>query len=198
MRPNSAVLRRFEEHRNDPTLQFDSKADQCISVKIRKSDKEVESDVISSDIDYFLASQVLWDRLGINGTPTMFVESEDQRAIRSAIDWGKQNNWNVLYAALYDRNKDSSMWMNITERNEAISSGSFYRNPDEYFEILLTINYHIRCSGFVCTHSSNGCRIIDELRATVSERAHREYLSLIPCQKHQQPPCFEEEIINIW
>jgi hypothetical protein len=43
---------------------------------------------------------------------------------------------------------------------------------------MLNLDAHIRCSAFVCTHSSNFCRLIDELRATVAAKAHRPYVDL--------------------
>jgi hypothetical protein len=52
--------------------------------------------------------------------------------------------------------------------------------------MILTLDGHIRCSAFVCTHRSNYCRVIDELRATVGNKANRMYADWT-CE----PPCID-------
>ena len=94
MRPNPAVLEYFQQHRSDPTLQFDPEQERCISIKIRKGDKHMEMELIEDVTEFFLAAQEVWDRLKLTDAvaasqprPVMFVESEDPDAMDSAKQW---------------------------------------------------------------------------------------------------------------
>lgn len=203
LRPNDNLLQRFAEHRSDPTLHdFDHNKERCISVKIRRGDKHTEMEMIEDETEFFMAAQMLFDRLKAEGDhialsqkqPVMFVESEDPDVMESAKKWSAEHGWKMVYADIYDRRKESTTWMNKTEMVEAQRAHTFIRNPDEYFLILLTIDYHLRCSGFVCTHRSNACRIIDELRMSVADKANRAYLNMKPCKAGETPPCFTEII----
>jgi hypothetical protein len=62
--------------------------------------------------------------------------------------------------------------------------------------MVLNIDAHIRCSGFVCTHGSNFCRVIDELRATVGHKANKPYADF-SCQS-QKLPCINSEVHAGW
>lgn len=200
MRPNSELLKRFETHRSDPTLQFNANKERCISVKIRRGDKHTEMEMVEDETEFFQAAAVIFDRLKAEEDqialsqkqPVMFVESEDPDVMESAQKWSKDNGWRLIYADIYDRRKESTTWMNKTEMVEAQKAHTFLKNPDEYFLILLTIDYHLRCSGYVCTQRSNACRIIDELRVTAAGKANRAYLDMHPCKEGQTPPCFKE------
>ena len=106
----------------------------------------------------------------------------------------------MMYADLYDRRTEASNWMDQTSKGNAMATGTYLHNPNEYLLLLLTIDYHTRCSGFVCTHDSNGCRIIDELRATVGGKADVEYIDMHPCHPERgdgSPPCYETKIKDL-
>lgn len=198
MRPNQKLLNRFAQHRNDPTLLFDRSLERCVSVKIRRGDKHTEMVIIEDETEFFQAASVIFERLKSQGDrialkqqqPVMFVESEDPDVMESAKKWCEDNNWKMLYADIYDKRTESSGWMNKSEMRAAQKANTFIRNPDEYFLILLTIDYHLRCSGFVCTKASNACRIIDELRQTVAGKNNSPYFDMKPCKGGKTPPCY--------
>jgi len=47
---------------------------------------------------------------------------------------------------------------------------------EEMLNSLVSLDLALQCDGFVGTLSSNWCRLIDELRATVRCKAHAPYL----------------------
>ena len=76
----------------------------------------------------------------------------------------KKNDFTVLYSNLFDRRSVTTA-MNHAAQRVAKATGAFVHHDMEYFSMVLNIDAHIRCSAFVCTHRSNFCRVIDELRA---------------------------------
>ena len=51
-------------------------------------------------------------------------------------------------------------------------------NPLEYLSMLLNLDLSLDCSSWVCTLRSNWCIIIDELRATVANKANLAQIDL--------------------
>jgi hypothetical protein len=71
-------------------------------------------------------------------------------------------------------------------QQKAVSKdGKFVHHELEYFSMLLNLDVHLRCAAFVCPIESNFCRVIDELRATVGNKAIN-LLSDVSCPN---PPC---------
>mmetsp|Transcript_2120 Transcript_2120/g.3747 ORF Transcript_2120/g.3747 Transcript_2120/m.3747 type:complete len:468 (+) Transcript_2120:35-1438(+) len=178
LRPNAATRALIQKHRlEDPTLQFDPNKEQCVSVYIRRGDKHLEMKLIKNETVFFETAKQLWQNLPNHDQqkqPVMFVGSEDPEVIDSALTWGVENNWRILYSNLFDR-RSVSAYLNATEQAAHRVSGTFKTDEWEYFSMILNLDSHIQCSAFVCTMRSNYCRLIDELRATVGGKVNRQY-----------------------
>ena len=178
LRPNAATRKVIAEHRSDATLAFDKEKEHCVSVYIRRGDKDIEMKVLQNDTMFFEAARVLWQKIEdvrADEQPKMFIGSEDPTVIESALSWGKKNNWSILYSNLFDRASVSTGHSGAEQAAEIQKSGELIHNPMEYMSTIINLDAHLRCSAFVCTHESNFCRIIDEMRATVAAKAHRPY-----------------------
>jgi hypothetical protein len=175
-RPNAPMRDFIAQHRTDPTMAFDHQTEHCVSVYVRRGDKDLEMRILQNEEMFFDAAKRLWAQLeGVEREqPKMFIGSEDAGVIEHAIKWGKQNNWKILYSNLFDRAAVMT-GLNATAQAEARRTGKGVHHPLEYAAMMLNLDAHIRCSAFVCTHASNYCRVIDEMRATVAAKAHRPY-----------------------
>ena len=187
LRPNEQTSALIAKHREDITQRFDQEHEQCISVYVRRGDKHKEMKLIEDERKFFEAARLLWNNLASEykasaeagnaapelgdgkqfQQPVMYFGSEDPDALDSALEWGKANGWKILYSSLFDR-RSVDAWRNATEMKDLKQQHEFSHDPQEYFSMILNLDSHIRCSGFVCTQGSNFCRVIDELRATVA------------------------------
>jgi hypothetical protein len=192
MRPNTATTALIMKHRRDPEMTFDQENEQCVSVYVRRGDKHLEMNIIQDETLFFKQAQEFSKDFKTpsgqpQSHPVMFIGSEDPSVMDSAIAWGKKNDWKVLYSNLFDR-RAISTGLNNEQQQAARQAGTFTHHEWEYFTMVLNIDAHIRCSAFVCTHRSNYCRIIDELRATVAHKANRKYADF-SCGS--PPPCID-------
>jgi hypothetical protein len=192
MRPNALTTALIMKHRQDPEMVFDKEKDQCVSVYIRRGDKHLEMEIIEDETIFFNQAKELSKHFktpsgDVQQKGIMFLGSEDPKAIDTAQEWGKANDWTVLYSNLFDR-RAVTTGMNNTMQQEARARGEFVHNEWEYFSMVLNIDAHIRCDAFVCTHRSNFCRVIDELRATVGHKANKMYADFT-CGR--PPPCID-------
>jgi len=177
LRPNPATLQLFQLHRRDREQMFDREKEKCVSVYIRRGDKHLEMPLIMNETVFFEGAKGLWDNIPNHDQqkrPVMFVGSEDPKVIDSAIAWGHDNNWKILYSNLFDRKKVSTH-LNSDMQMKLKSQNKFVHHEWEYFSMILNLDSHIQCSAFVCTMRSNYCRLIDELRATVGGKVNRQY-----------------------
>ena len=192
MRPNAATRQLILQHRQDPSMAFDKEKDQCVSVYIRRGDKHLEMRIIEDEKVFFNQAK---NMSGHFKTPSgevqkkgfMFLGSEDPGVMDTALTWGKENDWTILHSSLFDK-RDVSTGLNNELQQAARAKGEFQHNEWEYFTMVLDIDAHIRCEAFVCTHRSNFCRIIDELRATVGGKANKVYADFT-CGN--PPPCID-------
>jgi hypothetical protein len=201
MRPNQLTRELLLKHRNDPTMQFDMEKEICVSVYIRRGDKHLEMKMIEDETVFFEGAKMLWNNLKLNDSSTnithqkdgiMFIGSEDPNVIQSAHVWGKANHWKILYSNLFDR-RQVSTHLNASEQQRARDLNLLKHHELEYFSMILNIDAHLRCSAFVCTHRSNFCRIIDELRATVGHKANKQYADF-SCNGS---PCIDSSLTEI-
>ena len=179
MRPNEPTRQLIMRHRQDTEMLFDKEKEMCISVHVRRGDKHLEMKIIEDEKLFFDTALQLWNKLK-NSTKTtqehgvMYVGGEDPGVITSSQAWGKEHNWKILFSNLFDRSTVST-GLNSSEQAHARESGTFQHNEWEYFNMILTLDGHLRCSGFICTQRSNYCRAIDELRATVGGKTKKSY-----------------------
>eukprot|EP01041_Mallomonas_annulata_P009124 gene9124-18900_t len=139
--------------------------DSCISVYVRRGDKFKEMS------------------LGDKGT--MFFNSEDPDVLSEAQVWAHQTGWSLQYTTVIDRNQSRAR---LPRPHHALLE-------EEYLAMILNLEYALQCDAWVCTLASNYCRVIDELRATVSGKAHLPYadLSRETCVR---PPCIGSRDIS--
>ncbi len=200
MRPNEPTRELIMQHRQDKEMVFDKEAQQCVSVHIRRGDKHLEMKVIDDEKVFYDTAQQLWTNLKNTTSSTqnkgvMFVGSEDPAAMDTALAWGLANNFDIKYSNLFDR-KQVSTRLNATEQEIAHKKGEFMHNEWEYFNMILTLDGHLRCRAFVCTQRSNYCRLIDELRATVGEKLNKQYADF-SCHGGQPIPCIDSQLTGI-
>jgi hypothetical protein len=192
MRPNEPTRQLLLQHRQDKEMAFDKEKEQCVSVYVRRGDKHLEMKIIEDEGVFFeTAKQLMGHLTTTSGVPeepgNMFIGSEDPGVLDRAIAWGEKNKWNIKYSNLFDRHQVTT-GLNATQQEEARKKNAFVHNEWEYFSMILNIDAHIRCSAFVCTHRSNYCRVIDELRATVGHKANKQYADFT-CGN--PPPCID-------
>lgn len=89
-------------------------------------------------------------------------------------------HWNVTYVEARRSNKDP--WMHLTAGKEARA---------EVLSALMNLELALESDAWVCTLSSNWCRLIDELRMTVAQKASEPFLNLekLAC-KAGKPQCY--------
>jgi hypothetical protein len=158
------------------TMYFNKDKEQCISLYVRRGDKELEMYLMKNDTIFFETAKDLWNnltpRLNYNQQqPIMFVGSEDANLIDHAIEWGKHNNWKILYTNLFDRRQVIS-GLNVSERIEWVKTHPNRNHNLEYFSMILNLDLHLQCDAFICSMPSNFCRLIDELKATIGAKAN--------------------------
>ena len=110
-----------------------------------------------------------------NGTRALFVGSEDPEAIEEAIRWGKTENVHVLYTNIFDRRTEVSTSLGWNEQVALKESRKNIHHPLEYFSMILNLDYLLRCNVYICALGSNFCRVLDELRITVANKANAHF-----------------------
>ena len=106
----------------------------------------------------------------------VFVSTEDPKVIEEALKLC--GRWKVMYTKAKRSNDDTWMktWKDADARQEVLNA-------------LVNLELALEADGWVCTLSSNWCRLIDELRQTVAMKAGRPYLSLSkPSRARIKPP----------
>eukprot|EP01038_Epipyxis_sp_PR26KG_P011759 gene11759-15735_t len=178
LRPNQATLDMIMKYKNEDKVlsQFNHESQTCTSVYIRRGDKHVEVDLTDNKI-YFTMVKRLHEKMSHNITlkpknnNILFVGSEDPGAINDAIEWGKHHNWNIMYSNLFDRSKVST-YLNHSQQEVLKKNQKFIHHNLEYFSMIFNLDMHLHCNSFVCMTASNFCRLIDELRSTVANKAN--------------------------
>ena len=179
LRPNEPTRQLIMKHRQDKEMAFDLNKEQCVSVHIRRGDKHLEMKMIDDEKVFYDMAQTLWTDVKNRTHSTqekgiMFVGSEDAAVFDTAAAWAAANNFEIRYSNLFDR-KQVTTGLNNEQQQAARAKNAFVHHEWEYFNMLLTLDGHLRCSAFVCTHRSNYCRVIDEMRATVGHKANKVY-----------------------
>lgn len=200
MRPNELTRQLILMHRQDPEMRFDQQIEQCVSVHIRRGDKHLEMKVIEDDTIFYEEARRLWENIKNRTHITqekgvIFLGTEDAGVIDSALAWGAKNNFEIRYANLFDR-RSVTTGLNNDLQQAARKNNAFVHDEWEYFNMILTLDGHLRCSAFVCTQRSNYCRIIDELRATVGHKINKQYADF-SCHGGMPPACVDSPLTGI-
>jgi glycine cleavage system regulatory protein len=196
LRPNEPTLKMLQKYR---TLDFDQEKEKCVSVYVRRGDKHLEMQLIEDFTAFFDSAKLLWQNMMAQGAVekgapgVMFLGSEDPEVIDAAKIWGTDNNFKILYTELFDRRSISTHLNSTMQKIEQEKKQDVHADL-EYFMMVLNLDYHARCSAFVCTMRSNFCRVIDELRATVGGKADKQLIEMI-CR---DPPCLDRDISPDW
>ena len=200
MRPNEPTVKLIEHFKRNESssMYFDKEKEQCVSVYARRGDKHLEMKVLMNETIFFETAKELWSnmqpRLDPSQTqPIMFVASEDATVVDSAIEWGKRNDWKILYTDLFDRRQVIS-GLNTTQRDMWAKTHHSHHHHLEYFAMILNIDSHIQCSAYICSMPSNFCRLIDELKATVAAKANTP---LADFHDDSGIPCYTGQCISV-
>jgi hypothetical protein len=189
MRPNAATRQWIEQHRL-PALEEAIALNNTAAIYVRRGDKDSEMR-LSPIEEYIDGFQYLWTMGYINSdkskTPRhIFVASESSTVVEQMKSWQAKHSdlYRIHFTEIFDR-KGLFAEKTRAERKEGVT---VVHHPEEYLSMLLNIHYLIQASGWVCTMSSNFCRVIDELRATVGGRAGQAFMDL-SIEKCTHPPC---------
>jgi len=97
---------------------------------------------------------------------TVFVSTEDPTVITDFKKFADQTGFDVAYFDVKRANQDVF--------SQALSKGE----EEETLESFMNLEQSLTSEAFICTISSNWCRLIDELRMTVGTKAHNPFVSL--------------------
>jgi hypothetical protein len=185
LRPNKYTLEWLNQHMS---LNINHSRETCIGMYVRRGDKHKEAPDKPIE-NYTYALEKLWS-MGIprfiddkpidKPQKVLFFGTEDNGVIRDLQIWGEIHGWRILYTNLFDRDSVSSH-LSFTE-NIHLNPSMNWHHEYEYLSMLLNLQYILKCNAFVCTMSSNYCRIVDELRATVASKANLHYFDVTSMQ----------------
>ena len=116
----------------------------------------------------------------------VFLSTEDPLVVVEALKLcAAKDPWKVIYTKADRNNKDS--WM---------SAGKGGAARREVMLAMMNLELALEADAWVCTLTSNWCRLIDELRMTIALKASHPYLSLSKggkiCEKNlpPKPECY--------
>ncbi len=176
---------------------------------IRRGDKHVEAKPVPVQ-EYInaLALLSISDKYAHDGHNTnnnvsqsiaIFLGTEDSGVIAEMCAWA---------AGLHKHGKSYELFITevfnrkglFAERNAAArrkpTASTPDHHPEEYLSMLLNVQYLVRGTAYICTLSSNFCRIIDELRATVGAKADHTFVDLSK-ETCGQPPCMGSNLVSL-
>ena len=105
-------------------------------------------------------------RQNINKNITIFFGTETPATLHTAIQWGKNHSWNIVYTNLFDRGDVHAQYkFNTFDDSKHLHKKKHHEL--EYISMLLNIDLSLRCHAWIHTLQSNWNRIIDEMRLTV-------------------------------
>eukprot|EP01038_Epipyxis_sp_PR26KG_P011760 gene11760-15737_t len=128
----------------------------------------------------------------IHNNGILYVGSEDPYAINEAVEWGKHHHWQIMYTNLFDRHSISTH-LNYTQQEILKKNQSFVHHDLEYFSMIFNLDNILKCTAFICATGSNYCRVIEELRATVANKANYHFADPGACENNEA--CIDEHLI---
>lgn len=177
VRPNARSRNEIEAHKR---RAFAGERIQpgTISVHVRHGDKYVESALVEDGVYLRVAEDMYQAQQNLSSVaqterlrPRIFLSTEDPQtvtAFNAAAEWDVQ---------VTDVVREASVTSTLAH---AATIGPY----EEMLNSLMSLDLALQSDGFVGTLSSNWCRLIDELRATVRCKAHAPYLD---AQQNQSP-----------
>jgi hypothetical protein len=204
MRPNDAVRKWLIDHRI-PLIDVESNSghsNEFISMYVRRGDKSIEMKLAPIS-DYTHALSLLHKTKLISLTNhhndssrLLFLASEDTKVINQLKEWNEHHRkYQILITEVFDRSGLLAE-RSAEERKRGSHQNKPDHHPEEYLSMILNIHYLIKGSAQICTMSSNFCRIIDELRATVAGRANVPYIDL-SVESCSSIPCINGNLTDI-
>jgi hypothetical protein len=131
----------------------------------------------------------------------MFFASESSSVFDEMVNWLETNQthigtsewYEMFYTSVFDR-KGLYAEKSAAERDAGLAKQ--VHHPDEYLSMLLNLHHLLQADAWVCTLSSNFCRVVDELRATIAGKAGAPFVDLSE-EKCDQPPCIYGGFIDL-
>uniref|UniRef100_A0A7S2WTA9 Uncharacterized protein n=1 Tax=Rhizochromulina marina TaxID=1034831 RepID=A0A7S2WTA9_9STRA len=161
MRPNEKTRRALASRRAKAFGGSDM-APGTVSAHVRHGDKGIEMQVVAMD-DFVSAAELLRGLApGLLPLRQLFVSTEDPAVISRAQHYASlppDQAWDVSFVDV--------------ERSNLPLSGliSTFGGVNEMLNGLLNLQLAVNCDAWVMTIASNWCILIDELRATVAQKA---------------------------
>lgn len=201
-RPHDLVMAKMHTLMTDLKIAEPSDYNACIAMHVRHGDKGIEMELLPferyrqvaqhiHDSGFTPASHDEANPRAKNGS--FFITSEDPDVFSEADQWGKENNWEIVYTDLVNRDHLTAKLTWDEQRHQKKAE----HDDLEYLSYIMNLHFSLKCEAYVCTMPSNSCRIMDELRATVGGKANRIYadLSKSTCGK---PPCLDGTYAKNW
>ena len=164
VRPNKRTLLAIEE-RKTQIFPAHTIPQGSIAVHVRHGDKWVEVEPVDDNRYMKVVASLQAEapkELGL--THNIYLSTEDEDTVKSFQQF---SGWNVSFTHV-QRFTDP----HLSPQNIAGSIG----RANEMLNSLVSLDLALQCDAFVMTLSSNWCRLIDELRATVRCKADRPFL----------------------
>ena len=164
MRPNARTLKAIEDRKAEiyPEMSIPS---GTVAVHVRHGDKWQETQLVD-DQQYarVLEELSLQEKDQWALSQNIYLSTEDAATVNF---FKSLPGWNVTYTRVKrytDKSKSPMGWAaEVGRSNEMLNS-------------LTSLDLSLQCDAFVMTLSSNWCRLIDELRATVRCKADHPLL----------------------
>ena len=195
VRFNARTRKAVDKMRSESLFACDTKvtssetlAQGTISVHVRHGRKATEADVFEfskylEEMEPLAADstalRVLYPEVAESNTTfsypantytarKIFLSTEDQQVVDEALRLceGKPR-WEVMYTRVRRSNDDA--WVHAKNSEDA---------RYEVLTAFMNLELALEADAWVCTLSSNWCRLIDELRMTIGRKASHPYLSL--------------------
>lgn len=189
LRPNPQTLNEITKY--SAPYSMDHRSDSCIAMHVRRGDKDLEMFYVPL-ADYLSTAEHLWQQLQkpkqtFRKAPVLVISSEDPSVLEETVKWGRQKGWRIIHTDLFDR-RNVSAKLSFNTYVENVINKTIVHHELEYISILVNFHLALQCDAWVCTLASNSCRLIDELRATVGNKANNDFadLSVETCN---MPPC---------
>jgi hypothetical protein len=162
---------------------------------IRRGDKSIEMQLVPLNA-YTHSLSLLHERNLVSAdSQLLFLASEDSKEIKNMREWNDQHKqYEIIVTEIF--NRSGLLAERTADERKKMSPTKDDHHPLEYLSMMLNVHYLVKGTSYICTLSSNFCRIIDELRATVGGKADRPYVDL-SAETCSNPPCIYNGIFNL-